>query len=491
MLTCILLFLTKMVQANLFISQETNDWLIERCIEKICENSFEKSPVLAIFDNYNKMDYHPRLENAQINYNFEQDINWKDRFHYFNHLILVDDVRNIAGIFEKYRASPMFNPIYSPRGKVLIHSKTFTHFDETVKYFWDNNFIDLMFINGTDVFTTYPYWPETKCGKEVFYKHLGNCRNGFQSTWEPFPSNLNDCVINAATFGKHIQMPFLDDTNLLSERTGILIQPLRLAMSKYQLKINYIVPDDGLQLQKTIKGSPYFYDSLYKERLYDLLVVEVFRLDNTIGLFECSEIIFFEPNVWMTPKPKELSKLKVIFNVFAPSLWLCLLLVLLLVTTLLRSSTDRNLSESFLLIYSITIGTCAYNLPNNFKSRLLFSFYLLFSLHIIFFFQSKLSSVLTSPNRELPINNFERLAHSNLHLIFYYNINLQTLKRSYNPYVSLLANKSMLFEADVYNPPEVVLTHDNYSANSFQHFTNLTEAHKKRVRTLARFNLFN
>lgn len=477
----LLFLLAKAVQANSkFLPTPDND-IIKECLEKICKNAFDEGPFFVISDSDRMLDYSPKLDSAQIIYSFEQVALWKNHFYFSNHLILVEDVRDIEEIFEKYRASPMFNPIHSPRGKVLILAKKFAHFEETVKYFWDNNFIDLMFINGTDVLTTYPYWPETKCGKTVFYKHVGNCTKDLQTIWEPFPKHLNDCVLNAASFGKHVSMPYLDDTTLFTEKPGILIYPLRLAASKYNLNVNYIVPNEELQLRKITHETTYFVDHLYKERIYDLLLAQIFRLNDTIGVYECSEIIFFEGSVWLTPKPKELSKLKVIFKLFELSLWLSLLVVLLLVTIILRAISNRNLSESLLTIYGITIGTCAYNLPSNFKSRCLLCFYLLFSLHVTFFFQSKLSSVLTSPNYELPINSFERLAHSNLHLYFYYDINFNTLKHSYNPYVSLLAKKSILMGPENYNPPEVVLTHSNYSANSYAHYSNFTRAHKQRV----------
>lgn len=478
MLVIYLVALSRMVFGNWLIANDAEEInTIKECLGNLVVQSAENMPIFMFYDN-DMANYIPEITLPQLKYNCFENVNCSENYYYSNHVLLTENVRGASRIFEKYRTSNFYNFKFTPKGKFFIFSKEWTFLDETVKYFWNNSIINLVFVNATEVFTTYPYWNETNCGETLYYKRLGNCRSNIELHWERFPNNLKNCTLNAALFGKHIRMPYLDDTNLHSKRTGIFIEPLRLLISKYHLKINYIIPDDDKQLKKTLEGSKAFLKEMYG-CVYDLLIVEPFRLARTAIHYEASEIIFFETNVWITPSPKQLSKITVLFSLFQLRLWLLWLFTLITVAVLIWGITKYELIESFSIVCSISIGISVPRLPKSGKCLLLF--YLIYSLHVTYFFQGKLSSVLTKPNYEQPINSFERLAYSNLHIVFYYELNMQTLQNSYNPFASLLLNKSLLYEANSYNPAELVFRNENYSSTAFAHYSDISEAHKQKV----------
>lgn len=461
--------------------------LIRNCIAKIIDKSFDDKPIFYI-NNRQMSDYVPQLsEWRQLHYDFDEVQQWNESYYYVNHVIIGKSQSDIRELYDKYRNTTLYNEKRTGKGRAILYSldNDEENVGITIKHFWNNYFSNLLIVNETGIYYVYPYWKDTFCGGTIRYKYFGSCKemdDFVVVNWETYPRNLTNCTLNAVTFGLHIKMPYLDDTNLDDPiTTGILNQPIRRLIKRYNLHVNYIVPDENAQNTYPQIGTTYLLSEMYESRIYDLIVVEPFRLPQTGFYYESSEIIFFERKVWISPRPKQLSKITVLLHLFKFSLWIGWLVVLIVITILTWIIMKTQFVDTFLQIYSIAIGTATSISPITDSAKFLIIFYMIYAFHIIYFFQGQLSSVLTSPAYELPVNSFERLAQSNLTIVFYYKVNRDTFRSSLNSYVQSMNNRTILLFTDDYNPAEYVLTHDNYSSSVFAHNSNITEAHKKQV----------
>lgn len=476
------------VNGNILTYNHDGIELIRKCIESIMWKSFDDTPILYICDDQ-MGDYIPILNDwRQLTYNFNVINEWNESYYYVNHVIMGKTYRSIREMYDKYLNTSLYNKKYTGKGRAIIYTldNDEDNLELTIKHFWSNYFSNLLLINDTGgIHYVNPYWKETFCGSIVSYKYQGTCNRVDdidKVIWETYPRNLTNCTLNAITFGLHIKMPYLDDTNLESSTTGILNQPIRSLIKRYNLRVNYIVANEHDQNTYPQIGTPYLLKELYDSKIYDLIVVEPFRLPHTNYYYESSQIIFFERKVWISPRPRQLSKITVLTRLFEINLWICWLIVLILVTILTWFIMRTKFIDTFMQIYSIAIGTSILLIPVTYSAKLLIMFYMIYAFHIIYFFQGQLSSLLTSPAYELPINSFERLAKSNLTIVFYYKLNRDTFRNSLNSYVQSMNNRTILLYTDTYDPAEYVLTHDNYTSSAFAHNSNITEAHKKQVR---------
>lgn len=459
------------------------------CIEQIAIKSFHND-VLLIINDAETIDYVPYnfYNNSRIIYDFLYDYNLTYGHYYFNHIIFAKDSRTLIERFIRYRTSALYHSIYTPKGRFILYVKDWSNIENVIRFLWNNYIINVMIVHNLTIYSTYPYWEKSMCGLHVLYKSIGSCDNVVNITWETYPKNLNNCKMSAIIFGTHIQMPYLDNDNVHDEKTGVLIQPLRLLTSRYKLSVNYIIPNDSMQT-RWVESSNVTYDDLYNGE-YDLQVCFPFQLFENAERYEISDIMFIEKKVWIVPKPKQLNKLWMIGRLFNWNLWLLWFITFLIITfaywimlIIKMKGNNVNYQLAFITVYRISLGIGAPNLPHNTSTRLLMMAYILYSFHVVFYFQGKLSSVLTSPNYEEPINNYERLARSNLKIAFYYHFNLNTLKYSFNRYAKILAKKSFLHSNISYNPPDLVLRNDIYASTAFAHNSNITDAHKTQVST--------
>lgn len=455
------------------------------CVRRLAEKAaFRNGPVMYVFDDATR-DWLPSTEDVFLLFDFKETPAAIDRYYYFNHVFVVDQLAAAVEKIEIYRNSALYNRKFTPKGKFLIFTNSIEQITETFRYFWDKSIINLVVVHDFGVYFSYPFWKQNDCGNLVDVNFMGNCCD-VNFVFEKYPRRLDGCTMKVLTLGKHIHMPYIQEENLFDEHPGVLVEPFRLITEKYGLNVQFIVPSDQIQDAFPDKSATMFEKDMY-ERKFDLLAPEPFRLLDTSLVFESSDVVFFEGNLWIVPKPQKLSNVIIIMSLFTLRVWIIVFCVLITasITFWLMSKQKHEtiiMIESILIVYRMTLSISIAKIPRSQLLRLLLLLYLIYAMHVNYFFQGKLSSVLTSPNYEPPVTSLDELAESGLYLIFYYEINMETLGISLHPAASELYSKSIMYNGSL-NRPEIVYYNRNYSTNAFVHDLNVTDALRTQVRT--------
>lgn len=473
------LFLISLSNAFTFPLHREND-SIRECFAQLSERSFNNGgPILYIVDEYSeeKIAFTPV---PRLIFNFHENINWY-HYYYLNHIVIAENLDVAVQKVEAYKNTSLYNAKFTPKGRFLIFTDSLDGLEETFKYLWSVYLINVLIVHRSDIFTSYPFWKQNKCTQSVTVKKIGTCQH-FQLRFEQYPRYLRNCTLKAAILGKHIKLPFVDDDTVFDEHPGILIEPLRLLTTKYGLNVDYVIQNEHAQDTYPVEGTRFFSKQMYEGEM-DLIVPEPFRLSPTYTVYESSNIVFFETKSWITRKPRKLSNVTVIVSLFTYPVWVTVLLVMLgmmLVTKMMMTRQESELIVVWLLVYGVTLGISISKIPKLGFFRFVLVFYFIYAFHVIYFFQGKLSSVLTSPNYEPAITNLEELADSNLTIIFLYDINRKLLHDSSHPAAGRLFNKSIL-RRGVFNPAELVLGNSSVAISAFSHDIDITKAYRQQV----------
>ncbi|KAF5296538.1 hypothetical protein FQR65_LT01528 [Abscondita terminalis] len=294
--------------------------------------------------------------------------------------------------------SQLFYPNANPNVKWLI----ITSKQEFSKFFLQSWQAEIMHVailvynsnqNDTSLrlYTANPQDTLNDCGKVVNMINEQNCKSEFTFEFPPVLRKYTNCSI------------ILEFTvyEVVSDKYG--------AFLKAQFFSDLIISRLNSSSTATDNDKKFFID---------------FRLIRMPNHYESSSsIIYSGMALWLVPKPRPMSTLKVITVIFQKILWICILfsffvisMVWWIILKLKNKGVDSEYGFTLILLdmWGATLFGSIYKMPTFRALRFLAISYIVYCIHIQALFSSKLLQSLTVLQYERGINNFNDVSHSSL-----------------------------------------------------------------------------
>lgn len=202
-----------------------------------------------------------------------------------------------------------------------------------------------------------------------------------------------------------------------------------------------------------------------------------------------SDIVFYNSHLWIVPKPDKKPNFKVLMTIFQLDTWILIFIIFLLIiliwykiAQLDNDKTFSNINRCVFDIYMLSFSLGLTIVPKSFKLNTIMLIYILYTFHLNYFYQGKLSGVLTSPSYDSRILNLQQLADSKLKVLVIYH-NLETIKKANSSLAEKIALKTFVFsEKDkIINRPQYVMKNRTVALATLSGDLNLTDSYKKEI----------
>ncbi|PNF43003.1 hypothetical protein B7P43_G09569 [Cryptotermes secundus] len=233
---------------------------------------------------------------------------------------------------------------------------------------------------------------------------------------EKFPTNIGGCPLRIAT----------------------LIYPphsFLLADKSHPLKVNGMEPQIISYIAQKMNASVEFRQHGYSDVRYNLsdsdsaIAIGNMKYDSDNSLqFDFTTPHYTDTNILYVPRATQRSRWVVISRVFVVSVWLLLFLTIILSSIMMRylsgclslgfpqDGKHRSILKYLCISWSVLLGVPVPVIPLGNPFRVLFFFFVVFSLAINNVFQSSITSFLVDPGFEHQIDTFAELADSDLNI---------------------------------------------------------------------------
>lgn len=468
---CLFVTFCLTVRASWLKNIDETETAVRDCLSRIIETTFdESSPLMFVYQREDLNRFVPaRLKNERALWNTQDDVKQTQSNRiYRDFVLLTDDFEATLGSF---RNSSLWD-VSNVRGKCVVVAFGRCDKETLFEHFWREQIVDVLLVvveEDLNVYFAYPYTKRNNCGKNVELQLFRAC--AVNMTFPKFPSYLKDCQMSLSLLSRNIAPPYIDVR--FGKRRGLFLEPLYLMRNKFGIEINFLdIPDDVQANLIHQAGQIWLAERINSGRI-TFFVGKIYRYSFYENDFDFSDVVYFDSNIWIVPKPKLMSKANMLIGVFSGTMWL-LCVVAFLLTMLLwmviceykKEKHSRNIVENCLTFLELTFATNVTVTRSN-VLRLLLLFYLFFCLHVNNFFQGQLSSVLTVPQYEEKIDSLEKLALSNLVTLIPF-ADMKVLKDSAIPVAQLLYNKSISSYELFPERMEKLLENDSLASNGFR-----------------------
>lgn len=408
------------------------------------------------------------VKNPMYCYNYD-DFNL-DFIHIRTYVMFIDKYTDLVAMLE--------DGFLSKDGKFVIFIPQINQIDlcrNLDKYYVYNTYI--ITNNYTNIYKIHSFYG---------IQHMGACSRNITLEFDSFPKKFMNRTLTAALFDKHLPLPYIGDPS--SKFPGVLIKPLHLLTEKYGVRFNYEVESIEREENFIRRGIAEVEDDLNIGK-FDVIVFEPYRFAYSYQVVSTSDIVFYNPHIWLVPKPNKMPNFKVLISIFNAITWLLIFFVLILTVSVwhfyAKSNGDKlydSYIKCFLDIYILNLSMGIPTIPNSIRLKFLFVIYILYAFHVSAFFQGKLSSVLTSPIYDSRILTLQQLADSELKILVVYH-KLTAIKNINTDVALKMASKSEPFEEKYVsiNRPEYVMKRRDVALSALSGDLNLTDAYKTEV----------
>lgn len=233
---------------------------------------------------------------------------------------------------------------------------------------------------------------------------------------EKFPTNIGGCPLRIAT------VIYPPHSFLLGDKSR-------------PLKVNGLEPQIISYIAQKMNASVEFHQHGYSDVRNNLSdSVSAIAIGNMkyepddIRRFDFTTPHYTDTNIWYVPRASQRSRWIVITRVFVVSVWLLLFLTIILSSIVMRylngclslgfpqDGKHRSILKYLCISWSVLLGVPVPVTPLGNPFRVLFFFFVVFSLAINNVFQSSITSFLVDPGFEHQIDTFEELAESDLNI---------------------------------------------------------------------------
>ncbi|KAF5296492.1 hypothetical protein FQR65_LT01481 [Abscondita terminalis] len=302
-----------------------------------------------------------------------------------NFVFLIDDDAGFGRMFSVLQKTCMWNQMYSPKGRFLIHYAI-----NVIMMVYDKSDTDavpkiysldmLHENNGHGLQPNFAY--EQSCNSSLssifFHKPFRNFRR--------FPIMvlllIKDYVeiYRKASFFRHFILDKLCDF-------------INVSCVEYELTTN-----ENLS------------NWIYK---FHTAIASNYKMED-VGFLEKSQILSRDVALWIFPFPERISMFEVYIIIFHRNIWIMILVAFVSVTSCYWLINKRKISWSYLFIefLRISLFNNVHTMPRKYVLRFLIMSYIVFSMHIQTAYVSKLIEVLTMPKYKNGISSINDLANS-------------------------------------------------------------------------------
>jgi hypothetical protein len=310
----------------------------------------------------------------------------------------------------------------------------------------DGKDVELHEVARTSRLDLYTYFPfqRGKCGEVKDVVLLDKCIDGAGSMLyntnlyqTKTPQNFLGCPIKVASIATEpyvivTQKPEADNGSSFPRLSGISVEPLIFTADKLNISLIFLDPSFELtlsscwnQINKVIEGEA------------DILIGAIPYISTMADIFDPTIPYTYDSLTMLIPCPGRISKVDMIMNVYAKSVWIALVLAFILTAVVfwctancrygpsMESYSFRHLSGCFHSAWAIFMGVSVSEMPRTSKLRILFLLYVCYCFAISTVFQAFFMSFLVETGYERGIETFEELLESDL--LYGYNSALEFL----------------------------------------------------------------
>lgn len=321
--------------------------------------------------------------------------------------------------FENWLTRSENNKFWNPRAKFIISIKQIEMLDRIFEIAWDYYIINinvLLSINNTvEVYTYFPY-NYKNCNPNLMPKFVLYCDNEIDINMYPdkVPNNLQGCKINvvAILIPPYVINPWGDKSH--PSKSGIEVTILHIIAKQFNFTERYLkhgLTNWGFRFANGTYTGLYTYLLTKQADLFFGLAPSQFNED-----FDMSLPIVMEETTWWVPSAGLKPAWKNLKRIYQNSVWISILSTLgvtIFLWCLIGKREYKQNAICFLVCWSILLQA-ATKIPKNLVMKILFIFWVLFSLVLSTSYQSQLINILTNPFYEHQISNVQELLESKI-----------------------------------------------------------------------------
>lgn len=345
-----------------------------------------------------------------------------------NFVIFAKNVKVLNSLLLKLKSSYLWHEYSSSRGNFLV-IMVMGKEEETSWAFnllWNHELFSalVMVLDGNEVYYDFPFETVANdCGRNSHPKPIAvNCSDFRNLRFPVFgaKTRFHGCTLNVMYDVIFRKMPY--NGNPYSSEPGLYLKPLIEFAKKANFTLSFEPEPAYSALEYVNNLTAHGTERILNSKEQDLVVALTNRIAYFYELFEMSDIVYQEPQIWVLPKPKRVSNMRIIFLTFTNTEWSIILAVFLTVNVVWSLVTKLNLSSAlgglmmrnFMHVIAVTFSSSLHVVLRSRSLNILFLFYVFYCFYVNFYFQARLSSLLIKPLYEDPIRNEDELANSSL-----------------------------------------------------------------------------
>lgn len=409
----------ELLQSKLILNDDFEEKLT-KCVSSTIKTLFFEEDILTFASNEAKM---PEL--IVPNRFFSIKIQEKLILPYYpqhNFILFSQNQEDLFEIIQNLKNEDAIWPnCNNPTDKVVIVLLSYSNLREIFLKLWELNIINTIIIapvrENFKLIKANPFDNSNNCGKNIQkFTNILCSETNIKINFLNIPKKLTNCSFKTFLFYKLYIYPLFG--NVSNGFSGVLLEPLKLVAERTDLNLIFL-EDVGEKIQKQlINNNIYFVDNLIENNTMDYILYPVIAFMDT-----CNHTIsyYHDSYFWVVPKERKLSNVEILAVIFAWSTWIGIIVAISVISICwwyfikLQNINARNtFVKSLMDMFSLALGYGLKNIPASVSLKALLVAYLIFVIHIILYYQTKLSSLLTRPPFEKGINTIEELIDSNL-----------------------------------------------------------------------------
>lgn len=299
----------------------------ERTIEKVHEsilNLVNNSDTLIFLLNNENNIYIPSNIKQSFTY-FYYKQNYTQFYRNSTYIVITENSSTLLQLLEERMNFVLLSRSFYEETFVVVTLNN-KNKEETFKILWELSIIKVILIhienNEPTCSTSYPFDEKNRCGKYVNFKHLTYCNETVH--FPKYPTNLKGCELNVGLISKVFSSAYIGNEH--SDKPGIFLMPFKLLIQKYGLKVSFKRFNFEERVVNYKWNAPFYIMDLVRKKV-DVAVATVDSKAHTLNTnhyIEFSDIFYDDIIVWMIPKPKRMSNVKIVWGIFSKNVWIIL-----------------------------------------------------------------------------------------------------------------------------------------------------------------------
>lgn len=305
--------------------ENNNKYIIDKLHKCILKSVINSETLVFLLNDENNIYVPSNIRQPYFYYNQ----NYTQFYANSSYIVVTENTTTLLQLMENKMKYALFHKSFFEETFVVVTLKNEKK-EDVFKILWELSIIKIILIhiekNELICCTSYPFEDNNKCGKYVNLKYWNFWKDTIN--FPKYPQNLKGCELNVGLVPKIYSNSYIG--NELSDTPGIFVMPFKLLIEKFGLRVNFTRFDfKGRNIN--YKSKKPFYITDIGRRKVDVVIATVDSKAHTLNAnnyIEFSDIFYDDILVWMIPKPKLMSNVKIIWGIFSESVWIMLMFTL-------------------------------------------------------------------------------------------------------------------------------------------------------------------